>query len=150
MDGADELMHATAVALGRRVALIRGPAGAGKSDLALRCLGLSPSQIIAETLRLVADDYVMLSRRGERLVARPPASIAGKLEVRGLGVIPVAHAAEGDVRLVVELCRREEIERYPDPVPRVTLLGLSFPVLRLAPFEASAALKLAAALATSE
>ena len=147
MGDREQLVHATGVCLGRATALIRGEPGAGKSDLALRCIALSPCDLLDTPLRLLADDYVLLTRQGARLLARTPATIAGKLEVRGLGVVALPHTPEGDVRLIVELCEAGRIERLPDPAATASLLGVEVPVRRLAPFEASAPLKLALALA---
>src|SRR5689334_24249403 len=85
---ATELVHGTCVALGRRAALLRGPSGAGKSDLALRFLALSNED--GEKALLVADDQVFVGSNGSgELVASAPPTIAGKIEVRGLGIIEV-------------------------------------------------------------
>ena len=73
------LLHATAVAIDGRAVLLRGPSGSGKSDLALR--------LIDAGARLVADDQSELSRRGDVLMVRAPATIAGLIEVRGLGIL---------------------------------------------------------------
>jgi serine kinase of HPr protein (carbohydrate metabolism regulator) len=95
---------------------------------------------------LIADDQVLLERHGSRLTARAPATIRGKLEVRGVGIVTVPTAAAADVVLLVDLVPAREIERLPDPVPTAQLLGIELPILRLAPFEASAAAKLMIAL----
>ena len=144
------LMHATAVALGDKVALLRGKSGAGKSDLALRflageagvtqCGGLGAG--IAKPRRLVADDQVLLTREGEYLIARAPDTIKGRLEVRGLGIIDVTAVAMGTVCVLVDLVAPSDVLRLPDERYE-TVLGVQLPVLNLAPFEASAAIKLA-------
>src|SRR5690606_32729552 len=74
-------IHATCVALGDTGILLRGRSGSGKSDLALR--------LIDGGALLVADDRVALSLEGGRVIARPPAALAGYLEVRGVGPMPV-------------------------------------------------------------
>lgn len=109
-------------------------------------IGLGPSPILQQPIRLVADDYVRLARNASRIIAQAPATIAGKLEVRGLGIIDLDYVTDGEVRLLVDLCTSDAIERLPDPQPEAMLLGLPLPLLRLAPFEASAALKVVAAL----
>lgn len=147
MDGAVEIHHGTAIALGHCAALIRGPAGSGKSDLALRCIGLAPTALIPSQTVLVADDRVQLTRTGEILKAEAPATIGGMLEVRGLGIVAVPSLASANLALVADLTAPEDIVRFPDPKPQTELLGLSFPLLLLAPFEASAPLKLLLALA---
>ena len=101
---APELVHGTCVALGRTAALLRGPSGSGKSDLALRFLFLARRGPAAlEAPILVADDQVWLVRNGGRLLARPPDTIRGKMEVRGVGIVEVKSLMEADLALVVDL-----------------------------------------------
>lgn len=143
------LMHATAVALGDRAALLRGRPGAGKSDLALRFLADASGAALGVDLqrprRLVADDQVLVSREGERLIARAPDTIKGKLEVRGLGITEVPTVEAATVCLLVDLLAPSAVPRMPDDRFE-TVLGLQIPVLTLAPFETTAAIKLALAL----
>lgn len=149
MSGAISQIHATAVALDNgRAALILGPPGAGKSDLALRCI-LQGAWIEGRhhTAILVADDQVIVERTGARLAARPPDTIAGHLEVRGLGIVALPHRASAEVALAVELADPAAVERLPDPAPVWSLLGIAVPLIRIAPFEASAHLKVLLALA---
>ena len=147
------LVHATCVALqprgksrggGWRAVLLRGPSGAGKSDLALR--------LIEAGGRLVADDQTRLTRRGRTLVATAPATLAGLLEVRGVGIVKLARGqlmSRAPLALLVDLVAASHIERLPEPAGE-TLLEVDLPVLALAPFEASAAAKLRLALAQIE
>ena len=139
--------HGTAIAAGGRAALIVGPSGSGKSDLALRCLALAPSPLIPVPASLVTDDRVIIELKGGRLQVSAPATIRGRLEVRGLGILDVPGVEGADLVLVVDLGEVGPIERLPDPVPRRDILGVSLPVLRLSPFEASAPVKLLLALA---
>ena len=143
----DQSLHATAIAANGRAALIRGASGAGKSDLALRCLALAPSGLLPHPVRLVADDRVLLVASGGRLLARAPDAIRGLIEVRGLGIVELPAEIEAELRLVVDLVARGEIERLPDPAARVELRGHRLPALALAPFEASSPVKLLLALA---
>ena len=131
-------MHATCVALAGGAVLLRGPSGAGKSDLALR--------LIEGGARLVADDQVLLAAENGRVIARAPAPIAGQLEVRGLGIVPVATAADARVLLVADLVDPAAVERLPEPAEE-TILGIAVARVALAPFEASAPAKLRLALA---
>ena len=139
------LVHATCVAFrprGRswRAVLLRGPSGAGKSDLALR--------LIETGARLVADDQTALVRRGKSVIASAPASIAGLIEARGVGIAKLGRdqlVARAPVILLVDLAPPERIERLPE-TKQESLLGVVLPVLRLAPFEASASAKLRLAL----
>jgi HPr kinase/phosphorylase len=141
-----ELVHGTCVALGPHAALLRGGSGSGKSDLALRFLALGPEQDLQP--RLVADDQVWVEARGDgSLVASPPETIAGKIEVRGLGILELPHRRQARLALVADLVPAEEVPRMPPhPGPRITLAGIGLPVVKLAPFELSAPLKLKLAL----
>ena len=132
------IIHAGLVAAftrtGWRGVLIEGPAGAGKSDLAIRALD--------QGFRLVADDRVALWVSAGRLFGRAPETLAGLLEVRGLGVVDVAALPLAEVALVV---RCGTPERTPDPA-FTELLGVSIPLIELDPREASAPAKLSRAL----
>ena len=85
------------MAVAGRGVLILGASGAGKSGLALR--------LIAQGARLVADDRVVLSRRGARLIARAPATLAGLIEARGVGILALPPLQEAEVALAVDLDR---------------------------------------------
>jgi len=130
-------VHGTAIALGSEGILLRGPSGAGKSDFALR--------LIDQGARLVADDQTELQRFGDDITMSAPATIAGQIEARGLGIVAVPSVASAPLRLVVDLMPSEEIERMPLP-RECRYLGRSFPLVALAPFEASAPAKLRLAL----
>lgn len=149
MDAAVERWHATAIAVAGRAALIVGKSGSGKSDLALRCLAVAPSGLIPNPAVLVADDQVMIERRGIALALSAPEQIAGKLEVRGLGIVKVPSAAPANLVCIAEISPLSEIARFPDPWPVRAVLGLSVPVLKIAPFEPSAPVKLLVALTNS-
>ena len=139
------LLHGTSVALAGRAALLRGRPGAGKSDLALRFVGTAGP----EEVRVVADDQVRIWRVGEELRAAAPERLAGLLEVRGVGIVPVAHLPEAPLVLLVDLVAAHAVPRLPPhPLPRETILGVSLPRLALDPFELSAAAKLKIALAS--
>lgn len=139
-------VHATAIASDGAGVLIRGPSGAGKSDLALRCLGLPVSALLPAPFLLVSDDRVIIEREADAVLLSAPSSIAGLLEVRGLGIVPIGPAAgRSALRLVVDLVAPEAVERMPDPVFE-KIAGIDFPVVALAPFESSAPLKIALAL----
>ncbi len=131
------LLHATAIAIEGRAVLLRGASGSGKSDLALR--------LIDAGARLVADDQSELHRRGDSVIVRAPATIAGLVEVRGIGILRVDALAEAPVALIVDLIPAETLERLPARRSE-TILGLALPLIALAPFEASAAAKLRLAL----
>jgi len=123
--------------------LLLGPSGAGKSDLALR--------LIERGARLVADDRTDLFVERGRLMARAPKQIAGYLEIRGLGIIELSHAAKTRIALVVELKQRivrmPVHEHYQPPQPLTLAASARPPLIAINPFEASAPAKVAAAAA---
>jgi HPr kinase/phosphorylase len=145
-DAAEETLHGTAIALAGNAVIIRGTPGSGKSDLALRCLSLAPTALIASPATLVADDRVIAMRKGDRIKVEAPAAIRGKLEVRGLGIVTVPSVDSAELVLVADLVAPKEVERLPDPAQIMELLGLPLPLLHIAPFEASAPAKLLLAL----
>lgn len=131
------LIHATAVALPIGAdwvgVLLRGPSGSGKSDLALR--------LIDGGARLVADDQTEVTLKGGAPVLRPPARLAGHIEVRGLGIVPVPSLDSAPLVLVADLVAPHEVERLP-ALQSTLLAGQPVPSIRIAPFEASAPAKL--------
>lgn len=132
-----ETLHATTVSIKGRAVLIEGVSGAGKSDLALR--------LIDRGAILVSDDYSFIQRRGGQIVASPPVNIAGKIEVRGLGIIDMPHIGEAPVAMIVAL--GEPAARLPEPGEARILLGVDIPLLALDGREASAPVKVELALA---
>jgi serine kinase of HPr protein (carbohydrate metabolism regulator) len=129
------LIHASCVAIEGRGVLITGPSGAGKSDLVLR--------LIDRGATLVSDDQVAVEARAGRLFASAPTSISGKMEVRGIGIIAMAHTSPMPVALLIDLAARPE--RMPEPAVHA-LCGIDIPMVALAGFEASAAIKVHLAL----
>ena len=131
-----ETLHATAVSIKGQGILIEGVSGAGKSDLALR--------LIDRGAVLVSDDYSFVQRRNGHVIASPPATIAGKIEVRGVGIIEMPHVTETPVALLVAL--GEAVARLPEPGHVRCLLGIDIPLLALDGREASAPVKVELAL----
>jgi HPr kinase/phosphorylase len=140
------LVHGTCVALGDRAALLRGNSGSGKSDLALRFLALPADG--AHRPALVADDQVFVETQDTGAVTvSPPETIAGDMEVRGLGIMEMPSIASARLVLVCDLVAADEVPRLPpDPWDRTAVVGVEIPLLKLSPFEASAPLKLKMAL----
>ena len=131
-----DTLHASCVAIDGRAILIAGPSGSGKSDLAL--------QLIDRGFTLVSDDQTIVRRRSDRLLASAPPSIAGKLEIRGIGIVEMATAADVPIALIVELA--SEFARMPDDDRQRSLLGIALPLVTLDAKTASAAAKVVIAL----
>lgn len=125
-------VHASAVLAGASAVLIRGPAGAGKSRLALALIRAAESRLVGFA-RLVGDDRVRLAPAHGRLLVRPAPSLAGLIEVRGLGIRRLDHEPVAVVGLVVDLAVLEA-ERLPQTsVQHVTVEGIVLPQLAIAP-----------------
>ncbi len=115
--------------------VIEGPSGAGKSDLALR--------LIDRGAVLVSDDRTRVTRDGERLVAYAPLTMAGRIEVRGLGLADTAHVDAAPVALIVRLATEDQrlLERRTRRIA-----GVAVREVTLDPFRASAPIKVEWAL----
>jgi len=131
-----ETVHASTVALEGRAVLITGLSGSGKSDLALRLLDRG--------FVLVSDDRTIVRRDGTRLIASAPPNIAGKLEIRGIGIVDMKHVEDIPVSLLVELSG--DIQRMPDEDHRRAILGVDLPLVHIDATAASAASKVSLAL----
>jgi serine kinase of HPr protein (carbohydrate metabolism regulator) len=133
-------IHGTTVLLNGRAVMIRGGSGSGKSDLALR--------LIDRGAQLLSDDYTDVVLRDGGVIASTPPNIAGLIEVRGIGLVAMPHAAEAPLALIVALLPEGEAppERYPAEPRAVRLCGQDVPLLTLRPFEASAPIKVELAL----
>lgn len=129
-------VHASCVAAGSRGILLLGPSGQGKSDLALR--------LIDRGARLVADDRCDIWFDRDRLWCRPPAALAGKLEVRGIGIVEQPWTAPVPLALAVRLTER--YERMPLAGQVEMIAGHPLPAILLSAFEVSAPIKILLAL----
>jgi serine kinase of HPr protein (carbohydrate metabolism regulator) len=94
--------------------------------------------------KLVSDDQTIVKRAGDRLIATCPPSIAGKLEIRGVGIIDMDHETDVPVALLVELT--SEVQRLPDESRDRPILGVPIPLVSIDAMTASAASKVALAL----
>lgn len=131
-----ETVHATCVAIGNDALLLCGRSGSGKSDLALRLLDRGAI--------LVSDDYTILRRSGDMLIASAPSTIFGKIEVRGIGII--ARPALPEARVACCIALDEPVERMPEDHNSRSFLDVPLPCLSLHGFEASAPIKVELAL----
>jgi HPr kinase/phosphorylase len=121
-------IHGTAVDIGGCAVLLTGRSGSGKSDLALR--------LMDRGAMLVGDDYIEIDAN---LMVTAAPTLAGKIEIRGLGIFEQQYRAQSPLRLIVEL--GEDGERMPASWPLHHLNGWSVPLLRINPFTASAPIK---------
>ncbi|MDN3517373.1 hypothetical protein QWY84_07120 [Aquisalimonas lutea] len=122
------LLHVHGVGL-----LLTGDSGSGKSDGALA--------LLERGHQLVADDVVEVSRTGDRLRGRAPARLKGLLEVRGVGICPVASLfgpkalrADTVVDLAVTLETDVDWTNWPRLAPlhdTVPMAGVAVPRVRL-------------------
>lgn len=141
-----ELIHGTAVALDGRAVLFCGPPGAGKSDLALRCLGLGTGGLIPGRFEFVADDQVQAAARDGRVIVSAPPAIRGLMEVRGIGIAAVATVEQAELALIVQLAPGHGPDRMPDALAPAVIAGMEVRRIELDPREPSAPLKVALAL----
>lgn len=147
------LVHATSVVLGEActpfgsavdgAVLLVGASGAGKSDVALRLIGMGA--------RLLSDDQTALYGDSGRLFAEAVPSLHGRLEIRGVGIIAMEVAKPAPVVFAVRLDETADVPRLPEPSVHKLPIGVTAcpepPFIILRPFEASTPAKIAAAAA---
>jgi hypothetical protein len=123
-------IHASAVLVGSRAVVIRGPSGSGKSRLALALIEAANSGRLPFA-RLVADDRLCVEAVNGRVLVRPPEALAGLIEVRGLGVRHLPYEAAAVAGWVVDLAA-EDAARMPPEFPVATLAGVELPRVAVA------------------
>ena len=133
-----EMLHASTVAIDGQAVLIIGVSGSGKSDLALR--------LIDRGAKLVSDDYTLLTRVGAVLMASSPATIKGKLEVRGIGIIECDTLDALDSGPAALIVRIDEVPLRMPEDSHQSIAGITLPTIALAPFESSTPIKVELAL----
>ena len=131
-----KMIHGTAISIDGHAVLIIGESGSGKSDLALR--------LIDRGAILISDDIVFLETHDNAPMLTVAPNIAGKIEVRGVGIFNVDFIDSAPLRLVVEFV--DAPDRLPDENPRATIGDYFVPVSKLNPFEQSSAIKVEYAL----
>ena len=131
MAAQDPTIHASAILIGAKAALIRGPAGSGKSQL-MWDLITAASQGTLPFVRLVADDRVHVESHSGRLLVRPAPALAGMIEVHGLGIRRVEFEPVALVGLIVDLAA-EDAGRHPEPkAATARIAGITLPRLAVA------------------
>ncbi|TGX55889.1 aldolase [Sphingomonas gei] len=131
-----ETVHGACVAIGGRAVLIEGRSGEGKSDLALR--------LIDRGAALVADGQIVCQRHEGGLIACAPAGLAGRIEVRGLGIVEMPNVERAPVDLLIVIL--DAPPRFPEDPRTRRIAGIDVPVLALAALEPSAPIKVELAL----
>ena len=131
-----EMLHASTVSINGHAVLIAGPSGSGKSDLALR--------LIDRGAILVSDDYTLVKNEGAGLIACAAPNIAGRIEVRGIGIIDTPYLDEQPVSLFVQIS--EDVIRMPTDEAVRIIAGVDVPSVTLNALEASAPIKVEIAL----
>jgi HPr kinase/phosphorylase len=124
-------IHASAVLIGPKAVLIRGPAGSGKSRLAWDLIEAA-AQGAVPFARLVADDRTYVEAQSGRLVVRPPAELAGMLEIRGLGIRRLLYEPLAVVGLVVDLAAADAARLPAREAGKTEISGVTLPRLAVA------------------
>lgn len=128
-------IHAVAVAIDGKGVLITGKSGSGKSDLALR--------LVDRGAKLISDDRVILRQVGRHISMTPPDEIAGKIEVRHIGIITCEYSP-ANLAMIIDLDRVPP--RMPPETETRAILEMDIPLYHIAPFEGSAPIKVELAL----
>lgn len=132
------VVQATAIAIDGRALMIEGPAGSGKTSLALA--------LIDRGAVLIGDDGVTLERVDDQVMVSPPPNIAGLIELRGIGLVEMPLASPTRLALILTLGGPEG-ERLPAKVPTREVLRLDIPCLAFAPGSIAPAVRVEFALA---
>lgn len=134
--GDHTIYPASCVSIDGSAILISGESGIGKSELALA--------MIDRGARLISDDHTALRSEGGRLVASPAQNIAGLLEVRNLGLLPIEPGPDCPVALLIELNRAAP--RWIERSRQRVILGIGIPEILIAPDSSVLAIKAEMAL----
>jgi HPr kinase/phosphorylase len=131
MDRPNSTIHATAVLTGAKATLIRGPAGSGKSELAWS-LVTAAARGLLPLARLVADDRAFVEARSGRLLVRPAPELAGRIEIRGLGIRRIEFEPIAVVGLVVDLDAKDAGRLPEQTAANTEICGVRLPRLAVA------------------
>ncbi len=124
-------IHASAVLVGAKAVLIRGPSGSGKSRLAWNLVQAAGHGDLLFA-RLVADDRVYVEAQGGRVLVRPAPQLTGMIEVRGLGIRRLPFEPVATVGWVVDLGEAESVRMPGQETLETTVLGVVIPRLSVA------------------
>jgi serine kinase of HPr protein (carbohydrate metabolism regulator) len=135
-------IHASAVLIGAKAVLIRGPSGAGKSQLAFDLIQAARTGALPFA-RLVTDDRALVEAVSGRLIVRPPPELAGRIEIRGLGIRTTSYENLAVVGLVVDLAAADAARMPSREAETAVISGVTLPRLAVAPATAALPLILA-------
>jgi serine kinase of HPr protein (carbohydrate metabolism regulator) len=128
-------IHASAVLVGAKAVLIRGPSGSGKSRLAWDLIQAA-DQGALPLARLVVDDRALveahINQYGGRLIVRPAPALAGMIEIYGVGVRQLPWEPVAAVGLVVDLAAPDADRMPPDEAGNTVISGVTLPRLSVA------------------
>lgn len=128
MSSSGETIHASAVVVGERAIVIRGPAGAGKSRLVLDLLNAARVKLLPHA-RLLADDRIRIFAAHGRLLAATPDAIRGMIEVNGLGIRLADCEPLAVVGWIVDLAAADGARMPETAAGEMELLGIKVPRL---------------------
>jgi HPr kinase/phosphorylase len=124
-------IHASAVLVGAKAVLIRGPSGSGKSLLAWNLVQAGAHGDLPFA-RLVADDRAYVEAHGSRLLVRPAPQLAGMIEVHGLGIRQLAYEPKAAIGWVIDLASPDGARMPGKEAQETTVLGVAVPLLSIA------------------
>lgn len=125
-------LHASAVLIGPKAVLIRGPSGSGKSSLAFGLIQAASAGSALPFARLIGDDRVHVDVRGGRLLVRPAPALAGLIEIRGLGIRRLPHEPVAVIGLVVDLAAADATRLPARDAAETAISGVILPRLSVA------------------
>jgi len=124
-------IHASAVLVGARAVLIRGPAGSGKSSLAYALIRAADTGALPFA-RLVGDDRVHVEAAHGRVLVRPAEALHGLIEIRGLGIRRLPFEPVALAGLVVDLAAADAARLPERESAAAEVAGVALPRLAVA------------------
>lgn len=138
--GVQPSIHASCVVIGERGVIIRGESGSGKSTLARHLI--SHAKHSGTFASLVSDDRLYLLESNGRLIASCHPTIAGKIEVRGVGILETEFERSCIIRLVVDCSKQVRLRSPEDEDRMVSIRGVQLPRIETLATEAELVLSI--------